>query len=94
MELKTEPTTEQKTRNLTAKDLTGSFIITPGSSGCEFGAIYSQANLEIRAPYSQKDDGNHNTFMGRFLVRSLFPFHTMTSAVAVVELIQASEKTL
>ena len=64
VELKTEPTTEQKTRNLTAKDLTGSFIITPGSSGCEFGAIYSQANLEIRAPYSQKDDGNHNTFNG------------------------------
>ena len=50
VELKTEPTAEQKTRNLISNDLTGSFIITPGSNGCEFGAIYSQANLEIRAP--------------------------------------------
>ena len=55
---------ELKTEGLTADKLTGSFIIMPGSSGCEFGAIYSQANLEIRAPFGQKDDGNYNSFTG------------------------------
>lgn len=64
VELKTEPNGEQKQKGLTADDLTGSFIITPGDNGCKFGAIYSQANLEIRAPYNQKDNGNCNSFTG------------------------------
>lgn len=55
---------ELKTEGLTADKLTGSFIIMPGSSGCEFGAIYSQANLEIRAPFGQQDGGNYNSFTG------------------------------
>ena len=64
VELKTNPTTEQIGQGLSPDKLTGSFIIMPGSSGCKFGAIYSQANLEIRAPYNQKDDGNSNSFTG------------------------------
>ena len=66
VELKTEPNIEQIERGLTAADLTGSFIICPGSHGCRFGAIYSQANLEIRAPYRKNvnDSGGNNRFDG------------------------------
>lgn len=49
VELKTNPTTDQAANGLTADKLTGSFIIVKDGKGCEFGAIYSQANLVIRS---------------------------------------------
>ena len=50
VELKT--TAAQATNGITSGQLSGSFIIAKEGNGCEFGAIYSQANLVIRAPSS------------------------------------------
>lgn len=52
VELKTTPTAAQATNGITSGQLSGSFIIAKEENGCEFGAIYSQANLVIRAPSS------------------------------------------
>lgn len=52
VELKTTPTAAQATNGITSGQLSGSFIIAKEGNGCEFGAIYSQANLVIRAPSS------------------------------------------
>ena len=52
MELKPPPTAAQDTNGITSGQLSGSFIIAKDGNGCEFGAIYSQANLVIRAPSS------------------------------------------
>lgn len=64
VELNTVPTTEQEKDGLTADKLTGTFVICPGDNGCEFGEIYSQANLVIRAPSNQADKTKHNSFKG------------------------------
>lgn len=76
VELKTEPNEEQKNQNLTADDLTGSFIICPGITGCKFGAIYSQANLEIRAAYRENvnQSGGHNSFEGPIFSEKFLSF--------------------
>lgn len=50
VELKTTSTAAQATNGITSGQLSGSFIIAKDEKGCEFGAIYSQANLIIRAP--------------------------------------------
>lgn len=52
VELKTTPTAAQATNGITSGQLSGSFIIAKEGNGCKFGAIYSQANLVIRAPSS------------------------------------------
>lgn len=64
VELNTVPTTEQANDGLTADKLTGTFVICPGDNGCEFGEIYSQANLVIRAPSNQSDKSKRNSFIG------------------------------
>lgn len=64
VELNTVPTTEQANDGLTADKLTGTFVICPGDNGCEFGEIYSQANLVIRAPSNQSDESKRNSFIG------------------------------
>ena len=52
VELKSSPTLGQ---------VSGSFIIAKDEKGCEFGAIYSQANLIIRAP---GDNSSFHSFKG------------------------------
>lgn len=64
VELIKEPTAEQRAAGLSGDKLTGSFIICPGDNGCEFGAIYSQANLVIRAPSNQNNLSKRNSFTG------------------------------
>ena len=61
VELKTTPTAAQATNGITSEQLSGSFIIAKDGNGCEFGAIYSQANLVIRAPSSS---GKYHSFTG------------------------------
>lgn len=61
VELKTTPTEVQAQNGITSEQLSGTFIITKADKGCEFGAIYSQANLVIRAP---GDNNSSHSFKG------------------------------
>ena len=61
VELKTTPTEAQVQNGITSEQLSGSFIIAKAEKGCEFGAIYSQANLVIRAP---GDKSSFHSFKG------------------------------